>query len=247
MLQAYYYVSRAVKKHKRALLAGSIAEIVVAACSIPLSLNGSEAFLNVHRSGIGLLRNAYYSQCKQEFNNETLSRAFQHPQTQQTLDRLFIQDDALTYSEIAGSIFLDEDETGPFLRFYTTRTINASFADELFHSSDMHSYFRNNRTLYLNITKLDPQIFDTLIENNETQELLEHYIKKSDDNAFIDATLMHGEHLYRQGEFVGAFHLHNDESRPTLADSNVEQFVISKTRPYSFYRTGNGTSVRVNN
>ncbi len=231
-------------RNKRALLAGLFFEAALALASIPYSVSGSETFLNIHRRIFGAVQLAQRSLRKADVDDATLRHAFQHPRTQDSLDRLFINDDGISYSEIAGIATIDYDN-GPFLRFYPARTENQKFAEQLLNSDNLIGLISQNETFYKEITEIQPWLYRYYIRGENYEELLSIYTAASDNKSTIDRLLMHAENPCLRGQYLGSFHLHNDGSQPSQQDLILEHLVIVRTESYSLYRTGNGVARRI--
>lgn len=236
------------KRNKRAIIAGLLFEGVHALGALIFGTYGIETFLDSHRRVLGAL---HWASCKAEqenFTDETLGRAFQHERTQNSLETLFDQDDTINYSEIAGMITLDNDATGPFLRFYTAPTENQRFAELLINAENPRSVIHANESFYREITEMSPGTYQSNFNRLNPEALVRTYLRTSDNKSVVDKSLLHYAQLFRlEGTFVGYFHLHNDYAPPSTKDKELEHFVITRTHPYSFYRTGNGTAVRISN
>ena len=232
------------KRSRRALIAGLLFEAAIALCSIPYSISGSETFLNIHKRVFGVVQLSHRNFRKSDVDDETLRQAFRDSRTQEAVDRLFVKDDALTYSEIAGIATIEYDN-GPFLNFYTVRTENQKFAEQLLNSDTPFELIRRNESFYNEITDIQPVLYNSLVRGECSDELVDTYLNSSDNKSTIDVLLMHAENPCLRGEFLGSFHLHNDGSSPSQQDLDLEHFVIVRTVPYSLYRTGMGLARKI--
>src|SRR3989344_7066975 len=110
-----------------------------------LLLGGVAALWSIpYKRTIGSAVRAYHSESKVSPSDEILRQAFSHKRTVDSLDDLFIMNSANEYSEVGGLITLDFDEQGPFLHFYTSKTVNERVADEMLSSHDIPEFVRRN-------------------------------------------------------------------------------------------------------
>ena len=227
--------------------------LIAATLADPYQFPKPKNFLDYHKDAIGAVAWAYHSWRKIECNDQTLERAFSHPKTKASLDDLFVKDDGKIYAEIAGLISIDSDQQGTYLRFYTTKTINELFGDELLQTDNPLAFLKKNQKLYSDIVPIEPAAYSTALKLGLLGNLIHHYIYFSDNTA-----LRYGS-TYRQlsyeqltawsGRLVGTFHLHNNINPPSKQDTDNDpgtpSFVISRTTPYTFYRVFDQKATRI--
>ncbi|MBI4148214.1 hypothetical protein HY490_02895 [Candidatus Woesearchaeota archaeon] len=227
------------KRSKRALMVGLLFEGVLAVSALPGSYEGRPLFLDHHRRAVGNFVWGYRSALSNDVPDDVLRRSFTHPRTKSSLDDLFCRDDALTYSEIAGLMTVDSDESGEFLRFYVASSVNAEFAQRMLQAESVVAFVSDNKEFYQHITTIPDDEFHFLVERNDAGALLYRYMNASDCTAIQDLSTVHYVHWRIQGKFAGYFHLH-DSGGPSVVDKESAGFVIERTTPYSLYRTSQG-------
>ncbi len=218
-------------------------------------------FLSYHKKAVGTVAWAYHRVRSIEYDDRTLERAFLHPKTKAHLDDLFAKDDGKIHAEIAGLISLDSDEQGKYLRFYTTKTINELFGDELLQTDNPLEFLKKNQKTYLSIVVVNEKEYDTALaryisalELRLPGILIKDYLYYSNERALHDGNTsqqLFYEHFFSWSGrlIVGDFHLHNDSNPPSKQDlkddHGTNSFVISRTTPYTFYRVFDQKATRI--
>ena len=212
-----------------------------------------KTFTDHHRDAIGAVAWFYRYLRSTNCDDQTLRKAFEHKKTTKSIDSLFLQDDIKMYTEVKGFISIDTDSEGPFLRFYTTKTVNELFAEDLMQTKNPLEFLIKNASFYKEVTNMPANLFDSVIKQKRVDLLFRDYIYYSDNTAISNTDtsrrLFYDNLFNWHGRLIGEFHLHNNSNPPSgqdiLLDPSSPSYVISKTAPFTFYRVQDKTYFKI--